>query len=69
MARLTHEKIPPRKRCESGEIAIIATDQLKNNIAVIAELSIFKQDEIRDIIRNAALRVLEQDKIDKKSAK
>jgi hypothetical protein len=53
----------------AGEIANVTTDQLKNNIAVIDELSIFKQDEIRDIMGNAALTVVKQDKIDKKSAK
>ena len=43
-----------------GEIANVTTDRL-NNIAVIDDLSIFKQDEIRGIIRNAALGVLKQD--------
>ena len=47
------------------KIANSATDQLKNSIEVINELPILKQDEIKEVIRNAAMKVLKQDKIAK----
>jgi hypothetical protein len=50
-------RFPQENGYNSGGNSKCTTDQLKNNIAVIDELSIFKQDKIRDIIRNAALRV------------
>lgn len=45
------------------KIANSATEQLKNSIEVINELPILKQDEIKEVIRNAAMKVLKQDKI------
>lgn len=65
----TYEDSPQKIGITATEIAGFATDQLKKRIAVVNELSISKQDEIRDIIRNAALRVLKQNKGDNKSAK
>jgi len=47
------------------KIANSATDQLKNSIEVINELPIVKQDEIKEVIRNVAMKVLKQDKIAK----
>ena len=47
------------------KIANSATDQLKNSIEVINELPIVTQDEIKEVIRNVAMKVLKQDKIAK----
>jgi len=61
----SYEDSPNKSAAIAEKIANSATDQLKNSIVVIKELPLIKQDEIRDVIRDAAMKVLKQDKIDK----
>lgn len=61
----SYEDSPNKSAAIAEKIANSATDQLKNSIVVIKELPPMKQDEIRDVIRDAAMKVLKQDKIDK----
>ena len=42
----------------AGEIANYAIYQLKNKVPEIREMALVEQDDVRDIIRNAALHVL-----------
>ena len=42
----------------AGEIANYAIYQLKNEVIQIREMALVEQDDVRDIIRNAALHVL-----------
>ena len=42
----------------AGEIANYAIYQLKNGVLQIREMTVLEQDDVRDIIRNAALHIL-----------
>ena len=42
----------------AGEIANYAIYQLKNGVLQIREMTVLEQDDVRDIIRNAALNIL-----------
>jgi len=44
----------------AGEIANYAIHQLKNEVIQIREMAVAKQDDVRDIIRNAALHILNE---------
>ncbi len=41
----------------AGEMANYAIYQLKNKIPQIREMAVVEQDDVRDIIRNAALHI------------
>ena len=42
----------------AGEIANYAIYQLKNEVIQIREMAVVEQEDVRDIIRNAALHIL-----------
>ncbi len=44
----------------AGEIANYAIYQLKNGVLQIREMTVVGQDDVRDIIRNAALHILNE---------
>jgi hypothetical protein len=44
----------------AGEIANYAIYQLKNDVLQIREMAVVEQDDVRDIIRNAALHILNE---------
>ena len=44
----------------AGEIANYAIFQLKNKVVQIQEMATVEQDDIRDVIRNAALHILNE---------
>ncbi len=44
----------------AGEIANYAIYQLKNGVLQIREMTVVEQDDVRDIIRNAALHILNE---------
>jgi hypothetical protein len=44
----------------AGEIANYAIYQLKNQVTRISEMEILEQEDVRDIIRNAALHILNE---------
>ena len=44
----------------AGEIANYAIYQLKNRVTQIREMAVLEQEDVRDIIRNAALHVLNE---------
>ena len=44
----------------AGEISNYAIYQLKNKVPEIREMALLEQDDVRDIIRNAALHVLSE---------
>ena len=44
----------------AGEIANYAVYQLKNEVVEISAMSVLEQETIRDIIRNAALHILNE---------
>jgi hypothetical protein len=44
----------------AGEIANYSIYQLKNGVIQIREMAVIDQDNVRDIIRNAALYVLDE---------
>jgi len=44
----------------AGEIANYAIYQLKNRVIQIREMAVLEQEDVRDIIRNAALHVLNE---------
>lgn len=44
----------------AGEIANYSIYQLKNRVEQIREMAVVEQDDVRDIIRNAALHVLSE---------
>ena len=44
----------------AGEIANYGIYQLKNKVIQIREMAITEQDDVRDIIRNAALHILNE---------
>lgn len=44
----------------AGEIANYAIYQLKNEVVQISAMSVLEQENIRDIIRNTALHVLNE---------
>jgi hypothetical protein len=44
----------------AGEIANYAIYQLKNHVVRISEMEILEQEDVRDIIRNAALHILNE---------
>ena len=44
----------------AGEIANYAIYQLKNEVLQIREMAVVEQDDVRDIIRNAALHILNE---------
>jgi len=44
----------------AGEIANYAIYQLKNEVLQIREMAVVEQDDVRDIIRNATLHILNE---------
>ncbi len=44
----------------AGGIANYAIYQLKNGVLQIREMTVVEQDDVRDIIRNAALHILNE---------
>ncbi len=44
----------------AGEIANYAIYQLRNEVLQIREMAVVEQDDVRDIIRNAALHILDE---------
>jgi 4-alpha-glucanotransferase len=44
----------------AGEIANYAIYQLKNKVLLIREMAVVEQDDVRDVIRNAALHILNE---------
>ena len=44
----------------AGEIANYAIYQLKNGVLQIREMAVVEQEDVRDIIRNAALHILDE---------
>ncbi len=44
----------------AGEIANYAIYQLKNEVLQIREMAVVEQEDVRDIIRNAALHILDE---------
>ena len=44
----------------AGEIANYAIYQLRNTVIQIREMAVLEQEDVRDIIRNAALHVLNE---------
>jgi len=44
----------------AGEIANYAIYQLKNGVLQIREMAVVEQEDVRDIIRNAALHILNE---------
>ena len=44
----------------AGEIANYAIYQLKNKVLQMREMAVVEQDDVRDIIRNAALHILNE---------
>ncbi len=44
----------------AGEIANYAIYRLKNKVIQIREMAVVEQDDVRDIIRNVALHILNQ---------
>ncbi len=44
----------------AGEIANYTIYQLKNTVIQIREMAVLEQEDVRDIIRNAALHVLNE---------
>ena len=44
----------------AGEIANYAIYQLKNEVLQIREIAVVEQEDVRDIIRNAALHILDE---------
>ncbi len=44
----------------AGEISNYVIYQLKNKVPEIREMALVEQDDVRDIIRNAALHVLSE---------
>ena len=44
----------------AGEIANYAIYQLKNGVIQIREMTVVEQEDVKDIIRNAALHILNE---------
>ena len=44
----------------AGEIANYAIYQLNDGVLQIREMTVLEQDDVRDIIRNAALHILDE---------
>ncbi len=44
----------------AGEIANYAIYQLKNEVLQIREMAVVEQEDVRDIIRNAGLHILDE---------